>query len=104
MYVYQLHTDEMVCHVFWLYHPMDLCKVNTLHDHEETILVFFRSWSRYFSFIYLHVFFDKLLNKLLWLFCLFVPFIPDGIAFSSIPRIKTIFCGHHSILCEKNLS
>ena len=41
-------------------------------DHEETTLVFFRSWSRYFSSMYFHAFFDKLSNKLLWLFCLFV--------------------------------
>ena len=51
-------------------------------DHEETTLVFFRSWSRYFSSMYFHAFFDKLSNKLLWLFCLFV--FPDEIAFSSI--------------------
>ena len=51
-------------------------------DHEETTLVFFRSWSRYSSSIYFHAFFDKLSNKLLWLFCLFV--FPDEIAFSSI--------------------
>ena len=45
-----------------------------LHNHEGTTLVFFRSWSRYFSSMYFHVFFDKLSNKLLWLFCLFVIF------------------------------
>ena len=45
-----------------------------LRNHEETTLVFFRSWSRYFSSMYFHVFYDKLSNKLLWLFCLFVIF------------------------------
>ena len=52
--------------------------------------------------MYVRVFFDKLSNKLLWLFCLFVCFFPDEIAyFSSILRMKMIFFGHHSILCEK---
>ena len=77
-----------------------------LRDHEETILVFFRSWWWYFSFLYFHVFFDKLSNKLLWLFCLFACFFfifSYEIAFSSILRIKTIFFRRHSILCEKNL-
>ena len=50
-----------------------------LRNHEETTLVFFRpffrSWSRYFSSTYFHVFFDKRSNKLLWLFCLFVIFV-----------------------------
>ena len=51
--------------------------------------------------VYVHVFFDKLSNKLLWLFCLCV-FSPNEIAyFSSILRIKTIFFGRHSILREK---
>ena len=68
-----------------------------LRAHEENILVFFRSWSRYFSFMYFQVFFDKLSNKLLGLFCLFVSFFPDETAFSSILRIKTIFFGRHSI-------
>ena len=45
-----------------------------LRNHEETTLVFFRSWSRYFSSIYFHLLFDKLSNKLLWLFCFFVIF------------------------------
>ena len=36
------------------------------------------------SSMYFHVFLDKLLNKLLWLFCLFV--FPEEIAFSSILR------------------
>ena len=75
-----------------------------LRDHEETILVFFRSWWWYFSFLYFHVFFDKLSNKLLWLFCLFACFFfifSYEIAFSSILRIKTIFFRRHSILCEK---
>ena len=76
-----------------------------LRDHEETILVFFRSWWWYFSFLYFHVFFDKLSNKLLWLFCLFACFLffvfSYEIAFSSILRIKTIFFRRHSILREK---
>ena len=72
-----------------------------LRDHEETILVFFRIWSRYFSFLYFHVFCDKLSNKLLWLSCLFVLF-PGEMAFSSVLlRIKTILFGRHSILREK---
>ena len=50
--------------------------------------------------MYFHVFFDKLSNKLLRLFCLSF-FFPDEIAFSSILRIKTIFFGHYSILHEK---
>ena len=37
-------------------------------------LIFFRSWSMYFSSMYFHVFFVKLSNKLLWLFYLFVIF------------------------------
>ena len=56
-----------------------------LRNHEETTLVFFRSWSRYFSSMYFHVFFDKLSNKLPWIF-LFVWHFPDEIAFSSILR------------------
>ena len=80
-----------------------------LRDHEETILVFFRSGSRYFSFMYFHMFLVKLWNKLLWLFCLFVCcllffFFSDEIAFSSILRIKMIFFGRHSILREKKKS
>ena len=30
--MFHLHTDEMVCHAFWLYHPTDLCKVNTVKE------------------------------------------------------------------------
>ena len=45
-----------------------------LRNYKETALVFFRSWSRYFSSMYFPVFFDKLSNKLLWLFCFFVFF------------------------------
>ena len=30
--MYHLHTDEMVCDASWVYHPMDLCKVNTVKD------------------------------------------------------------------------
>ena len=52
-----------------------------LRDHEETTLVFFRSWSRYFSSMCFHVFFDKLSNKLLWLFVCFSLFSFDEIAF-----------------------
>ena len=52
--------------------------------------------------MYVHVFFDKLSKKLLWLLCLFVFFFPNEIAyFSSILRIKTIFFGCHSILRKK---
>ena len=52
-----------------------------LHDHEETTLVFFRSWSRYFSSMCFHVLFDKLSDKLLWLFVCFCLFSFDEIAF-----------------------
>ena len=58
-----------------------------LRNYKETALVFFRSWSRYFSSMYFHVFFNKLSNKLLWLFCFFVFFLNE-IAFSSILRNK----------------
>ena len=50
------------------------------------------------------MFFDKLSNKLLRLFCLFACFFfffSYEIAFSSILRIKTIFFRRHSILREK---
>ena len=57
-----------------------------LGDHQETTLVFFRSWSRYFSSMYFHVFFDKLSNKLLWLFCLFLSFFSRWNCISSILR------------------
>ena len=51
---------------------------------EETTLVFFRSWSRYFSSMCFHVFFDKLSNKLLWLFFLFLSFYFRWNSISSI--------------------
>ena len=75
-----------------------------LRDHEQTTLVFFRSWSRYFSSMYFHVFFDKLSNKLLRLFWLFV--FPDEIAFSSILRNKLKWFASGAILsfAKKNLS
>ena len=73
-----------------------------LLNHEETTLVFFHNWLRYFSFVYFHVFFDKLSNKLLWHFVGL--FFPVEIAFSSILRIKMIFFGRHSILCKKILN
>ena len=57
-----------------------------LLDHEETTLVFFRSWSRYFSSMCFHVFFNKLSNKLLWLFCLFLSFFFRWNCISSILR------------------
>ena len=77
-----------------------------LRDHEETILVFLRSWSRYFSCMYFHVFSDKLQKTLVaFLFaCFFFCFFFHETAFSSILRVKTIFFGFHSILREKNLS
>ena len=52
-----------------------------LRDREETTLVFFRSWSRYFSSMCFHLFFDKLSKKLLWLFVCFCLFSFDEIAF-----------------------
>ena len=58
-----------------------------LRGHGETILVFFRSWSRYFSFMSFHVFFDKLSNKLFWLFYLFV-FFHMKLHFRVFLRIK----------------
>ena len=33
---------------------LQLSIIKWLRDHEETILVFFRNWSRYFSFMYFH--------------------------------------------------
>ena len=76
-----------------------------LRDHEETTLVFFSTWSRYFSSMYFHVFFVKLSNKLLWLFCLFVCYFPDEIAFSSILRneLKRFATGAILSFAEKNL-
>ena len=52
-----------------------------LRDHEETTLVFSRSWLRYFSSMCFDVFFDKLSNKLSWLFVCFCLFSFDEIAF-----------------------
>ena len=49
-------------------------------------LVFFRSWSRYFSSMCFHVFLDKLSNKLLWLFCLLLSFFFRWNCISSILR------------------
>ena len=76
-----------------------------LRDHKETTLVFFSTWSRYFSSMYFHVFFVKLSNKLLWLFCLFVCYFPDEIAFSSILRneLKRFATGAILSFAEKNL-
>ena len=68
-----------------------------LRAHGETILVFFRSWSRYFSFLSFHVFFDKLSNKLLWLFYLFV-FFHMKLHFRVFLRIKTIQVSSGAIL------
>ena len=77
-----------------------------LRDHEETTLVFFRSWSRHFSSMYFHVFFVKLSNKLLWLFCLFVCYFPDKTAFSSILRdeLKRFASGAILYFVEKKIS
>ena len=88
-----------------------LCRMNRLQlsigkwlrDHKETILVFFRSWSRYVSFMYFHVFFDKLSNKLMGFFCLSVTLFSDEIAFSSIVRIKTISLGAILSFAKKSL-
>ena len=64
-----------ICILHWCrMNKLQLSIDEWLRDDEETILVFFCSWSRYFSFMYFHVFFDKLSNKLLWFFCLFVCF------------------------------
>ena len=38
-------------------------------------------WYRYFISMYFHEFFNKLSNKLLWLFCLFVSFFPMKLHF-----------------------
>ena len=77
-----------------------------LRNHEETTLVFFRSWSRHFSSMYFHVFFVKLSNKLLWLFCLFVCYFPDEIALSSVLRneLKRFASGAILSFAEKILS
>ena len=76
-----------------------------LRDHKGKIFVSLRSRSRYFSFMYFHVFFDKLSKNscgfFVCLFFFFFFFFSDETAFSSILRIKTIFFGRHSILCEK---
>ena len=49
-----------------------------LRDHKQTILVFLRSWPRYFSCMYFHVFSDILQKNscgfFVCLFCLFVVF------------------------------
>ena len=29
----------MVCHALWLYHPMELCKVNTVKDLKRILVV-----------------------------------------------------------------
>ena len=68
-----------------------------LRGHEETILGFFRSWSSYFSFLSFHVFFDKLSNKLLWLFYSFVSF-PMKLHFPVFLRIKTMQVSSGAIL------
>ena len=77
-----------------------------LRNHEWTTLVFFRSWSRYFSSMYFHVFFDKLSNKLLWLFCLFLSFFFRWNCISSILRneLKRFASGAVLSFAKKNLS
>ena len=76
-----------------------------LHDHEETTLVFFRSWSTVSSMCF-HVFFDKLSNKLLWLFCLFLSFFFRWNCISSILRnvLKQFASGAVLSFAKKNLS
>ena len=66
-----------------------------LHDHEDTILVFFRSWSRY---LVSRIFLCLSINFKQTLLAFFVSFFffPNEIAFSRILRIKTIFFGSHS--------
>ena len=77
-----------------------------LRDHEETTLVFFRSWSRYFRSMCFHVFFDKLSNKLLWLFCLFLSLSFRWNCISSILRneLKRFASGAVLAFAKKNLS
>ena len=77
-----------------------------LLDHEETTLVFFRSWSRYFSSMCFHVFFNKLSNKLLWLFCLFLSFFFRWNCISCILRneLKQFASGTILSFAKKNLS
>ena len=94
-----LHSRLVACDLY------SLCRMISLQlsigewfrGHGETILVFFRSWSRYFSFLSFHVFFDKLSNKLLWLFYLFV-FFHTKLHFRVFLRIKTIQVSSGAIL------
>ena len=95
--------QSIYCSLCWM-NRLQLSIGECLRDHEGTILVSLRSRSRYFSFMYFHVFFHKRSKKLLWLFCLLVFFMPDETEFSSMLRIKTIFFGRHSILREKKIS
>ena len=94
-----LHSRLVACDLY------SLCRMISLQlsigewfrGHGETILVFFRNWSRYFSFLSFHVFFDKLSNKLLWLFYLFV-FFHMKLHFRVFLRIKTIQVSSGAIL------
>ena len=72
-----LHSLLVACDLYSLCRMirLQLSIGEWLRGHGETILVFFRSWSRYFGFLSFHVLFDKLSNKLLWLFYLFVFFL-----------------------------
>ena len=94
-----LHSLLVACDIYslcWMIR-LQLFIGEWLRGHEETILVFFRSWSRYFSFLSFHVFFDKLSNKLLWLFYLFV-FFHMKLHFRVFLRIKTIQVSSGAIL------
>ena len=94
-----LHSLLVVCDLYSLCRMirLQLSIGEWLRGHGETILVFFRSWSRYFSFLSFHVFFDKLSNKLLWLFYLFV-FFHMKLHFRVFLRIKTIQVSSGAIL------
>ena len=94
-----LHSLLVVCDLYSLCRMirLQLSIGEWLRAHGETILVFFRSWSRYFSFLSFHVFFDKLSNKLLWLFYLFV-FFHMKLHFRVFLRIKTIQVSSGAIL------
>ena len=94
-----LHSLLVACDIYslcWMIR-LQLFIGEWLRGHEETILVFFRSWSRYFSFLSFHVFFDKLSNKLLRLFYLFVFFLMK-LHFRVFLRIKTIQVSSGAIL------
>ena len=96
-WLHNLYLWSVACDLYW-----SVCLINRLQllsigewfrDHEETTLVFFRSWSRYFGF-------SINFQTSSFGFFFFVCFFPDEIAFSSILRIKMIFLGRHSILRE----